>query len=328
VFESLALATLIASSAEANLQLLEEYVRSHKHSYHLIYMLDIATRDRRLPIEALGAVFTAAMEFRSVRSLVELRVEGPEWDGEQTDQGVTGQIEIEIGIILGEDKTDSQTFEFRADISSASLLRLGSRLGNVFVSVPCAIQLGGAQELELTAPVDVTAQAVSLAAKALILRASPDGNGTPVQVVFEAESLDSHLEAITTNGVSLAFALEDASGVSYPAIQYVQKTAKPPGDQLFQQKYFRLKRILMAFRSHSKGALARYRHKIEHERVLKNAIGHAVLARLVGDEILSLQGNFYYLNVDNLAAKVGVSWQDLRRGTIPDSMRAYIRTIV
>lgn len=326
VFEALALATLIVSRDGETLHLLNEYVRTHKHSYHLVYMLDIIPSDRRVPIDALGPIFTAAMEFRSVRSLVELRVDGPEWE-QDSFEGITGEIEIEIEIILGEEKTESQTFEFHADIEPESQLEFGSRLGGAFISVPCSIQLGGAQELELTAPIDITAKVVSLAGKALILRTTQHGKDAQPEVVVEAGRLDTRLETITTNGVPLHFALKDASGVSYPAIQYVEKVAKPAADPLFQQKYFRLKRILMEFRSHSRGALARYQYKIEHERVLKNEIGQAVLGRLVRDGILTLRGKFYYLDPDKLSANVGVSWQDLRRGVIPDSLEKYIKAI-
>lgn len=327
VFEALALATLIVSKTKHNLQLLEEYLESHKHSYHLVYMLDIVSKDHRIPIEALGPVFTAAMEFRSVRSLVELRVDGPDLDSGAQGQVGSGELEVEIEIVLGEEENKSQTFEFRADVTSDSNLVFGSRLGGAFISVPCSVQLGGAQEIELAAPVDITAKSVSLRAKALILRTAHHSKDAHPEVIVEAERLDSRLESIATNGVPLIFALADKNGVAYPAIQYAHTATKALGDPLFQQKYFRLKRILMAFRSHSKGALARYKHKIEHERVLKNDTGRAVLQRLVHDGILELRGSFYYLDPDKLSANVGVSWQDLRKGSIPDSLEKYIGTI-
>jgi hypothetical protein len=327
VFEALALATLVASRSSQNLQLVDEYLRSHKHSYHFVYMLDILSSDHRIPVAALGPLFTAAMEFQSVRSLVELRVDGPDWDGESLDENTTGEIEIGIEILLGEEKAESQVFEFRAEITAGSRLVFGPRLSGTFVSVPCSVQLGGAQELEIVAPVDISARAVSLDARALILRPPHHAREIQVEVIIEATGLSSSLETITTNGVTLIFALESLDGVSYPVIQHTQQTETPPNDPLFRQKYFRLKRILMEFRSHSKGALARYKHKIEHERVLKNAVGQAVLDRLVRDGILSLRGRFYYLDPDKLSTNVGVSWHDLRRGRIPKSLGDYIRSI-
>ena len=327
VFEALALATLVVSHSNENLQLLDEYLRSHKHSYHFVYMLDIVSEDHRIPIEALGPLFTAAMEFQSVRSLVELRVDGPDWDRESSDQGVKGEVDIGIEILLGEEKTESQAFTFHADITADSLLVFGPRLGGAFVAVPCAVQLGGAQELELAAPVDISAKSISLDARALILRPLYHVKDAKAEVILDAGALASRLETITTNGVPLVFALSNTGGVSYPIIQYAQQASTPPDDPLFRQKYLRLKRILMEFRSHSKGALARYRHKIESERVLKNNVGRIVLNRLVSDGILTLQDSFYYLDPERLSHNVGVSWHDLRKGMIPASLEGYIKSI-
>ena len=84
----------------------------------------------------------------------------------------------------------------------------------------------------------------------------------------------------------------------------------------------------MEFRSHSRGALAKYKHKIEHERVLKNNIGWAVLRKLVADRILALRGDMYYLDPNELGTHLGVSWQDLRKGQMPESLIRYIRAII
>ncbi|MBI4192465.1 MAG: hypothetical protein HY525_18250 [Betaproteobacteria bacterium] len=326
VFEALVLATVIASGTNENLRLLTEYLASHKNSYHLVYMLDIVLKDHRIAIGALGPLFTAAMEFRSVRSHVELRVDGPDWHSERPEQGSLSEIEIEIGILLGAEKTESQTFAFRADITTDSRLHFGSRLGGAFISVPCSVQLGGAQELELTAPVEINAMSVTFDAKTLILRTMPPKD-TKAEVIMTSRQLDCRLETIMTNGVPLVFALENTNGVAYPAIQYTEKTLPPPTDPLLSQKYFRLKRILMEFRSHSRGSLAKYRDKIEHERVVKNETGRSVLKKLVQDEILSLRGNMYYLDPDKLSASIGASWQDLRKGKMPDSLVHYLSTV-
>jgi hypothetical protein len=328
VFEALALATLIASGSAQNVQLLKEYLASHKQSYHLVYMLNIISKDHHIPLEAVGPLFMAAMEFRSAHSLVEFRVDGPDWDETPPEHQPRGEIELEIEIFLGAEESKSQTFVFRADIAADSRLTFGSRLGGAFISVPCSVELGGAQELELTSPLEITAREVTLDAKGLILKAPlhKDKEGIS-EVIMNSERLDSHIQTITTNGVPLVFALQDTSAVAYPAIQYVERVSRLPADPVLSQKYFRLKRILMEFRSHKKGALAKYKYKIEHERVLKNETGASVLRRLVSDGILSLRGSMYYLDPDQLSALVGITWLDLRKGKMPESLETYLRAI-
>jgi hypothetical protein len=142
-----------------------------------------------------------------------------------------------------------------------------------------------------------------------------------------AQQLDSKLENILTNSIPLTLSLADTSGVTYPAIRYSEKRSQPPSDPLLRQKYMRARRILAEFRSHSKGSLARYKNKIEDERVLKNEVGWAVLGRLMQDKVLSLDGNWYYLNPAALNEHLGLTWVDLRKGRMPQKLMDYLKTV-
>jgi hypothetical protein len=84
----------------------------------------------------------------------------------------------------------------------------------------------------------------------------------------------------------------------------------------------------MTLRSHSKGSLARVRHKIEHARVLQGAVGAALLRRLVDDAILVLRGNFYHLDPPQADTLGGISWMELRRGRSSDRLREYLNRFV
>lgn len=325
LFEAMALATLMTLRNRESESLLKEYMASHKHSYHLVYMLDTISSDHHIAIDDLNALFLAAMEFRSAHAIVELRVDGPDFE-DLNETESSGDVEIEIEILLGAQQEASKTFAFRAEITSNTNIFLGPRLAGAFVSVPCSVTLGGTYELEITAPVEITAQSVALEAKSLILRPT-NSKDNKQEVIIESQRLESRLESVTTNGVPFVLAVADTSGLSYPAIQHVQKTSHPPADSLLRQKYFRIRRILVEFRSHSKGALARYKGKIESERVLKNDIGQAILTRLLADKILSLKDSFYYLDPVGLNNHLGVTWPDLRKGQMPESLLNYLRGI-
>jgi hypothetical protein len=325
VFEAMALATLMTSQNSASKTLLKEYMASHKHSYHLVYMLDTISSDHRIEINDLNELFLAAMEFRSTHAIVELRVDGPDFEDLRAAKS-SSYIDIEIEILLGPQQEASKTFSFSAEITSDTRIFLGPRLAGAFVSVPCSITLGGAYELEITAPMEITAESVTLEAKSLILRQT-SSKGDKQEVIIESQRLESRLESVITNGTPFVLAVDNLTGLSYPAIRHAQKTSQPPIDPLLRQKYFRIRRILMEFRSHSKGALARYKHKIEHERVLKNDTGRAILERLLADKILTLNGSLYYLDPAGLNSHLGVTWPDLRKGQMPESLLNYLRDI-
>jgi hypothetical protein len=328
VFEALVLAEVIAAGNAEYQDLLNEYLATHKSSYHLVYMLDVVLEDNRIALENIGPLFTAAMEFRSVHSHVELRVEGPEFDFQSPHKLTSCEAEIEIEIYLGANKKLPYTFTFRSDITSDSQLHLGSHLAEAFISVPCSVMLGGTSvpEIELVAPVEITAQSVTFSGSTLILR-SPRENSAQNAVVINSYQMNAQLREITTNNTPLAFVLMDKSGLAFPVIKYTQQASQPPSDPLLKQKYHRLKRILMEFRAHRRGALARYKYKIESERVLKNETGRAVLRKLVDARILSLEGDFYFLDPNILSDRVGITWLDLRMGRMPESLSQFLGTV-
>lgn len=269
VFEALALATLIASGKAESDALVKEYVASHKHSYHFVYMLDIISVDHRVAISDLNALLLAALEFRSVHAKVELRIDGPDPDDVSVDIEGPSEIDIEIEILLGDQQEASKTFSFRSEADTETNILLGPRLAGAFISVPCNVTLGGGREIDIGAPMELYARRIVLDAKSLIVRP------TKVQadeVILQCSKLESNLENIVSNGANLILAVEDMNGLSFPTIKFAQRISHPPADPDLRQKYFRLRRILCEFRSHSRGTLARYKKKIEHERFSKTKL--------------------------------------------------------
>src|SRR5581483_9128822 len=85
-----------------------------------------------------------------------------------------------------------------------------------------------------------------------------------------------------------------------------------------------LRRLVLAFRSHSKGRLARFRGKIEHARMTKGTIGVAIREKLLSDHILSLEGEYYFLNPTALGQTVGGTYQDLKLKHFNEKVRKYV----
>jgi hypothetical protein len=321
VFEAVALSTLMNLHDSKHTPLVLEYLGSHRYSYYLIYLLSTITQDGFVPIEYLQAILGSALEFRSTNASVELAVNGPEMD-----ESLPGNVEIEIEILLGREKSRSQTFDFRSSLPDKTSVNLGDHLSATYVSLPCRVLLSGLHDIELMAPVEIYADAIALESKALTLR-HPPKTDSEQRVILQARSIESALESVTANGVTLRIAADEMDGLTYPVIQYAEKRTQLPSDSLVQEKYFRLRRILMAFRSHSRGTLARYKPKIDNDRVLRNNIGYALLQRLLSDKILTMEGNFYYLRPEGIDRHLGITWIDLRMGKTSDKLIQYLRSV-
>lgn len=324
IFEAVTLSVLIMSAEADAVQLALEYADRHKYNYHLIYLLHKIVAERPIPIAVLPVIIGAALEFRSRTASVEISIEGP--DVEQLS-GASQTIDIEIEIITGTTDGQTHTFTFQSDIKDVKSVGLNRSLSSTFVSLPCEVVISSAQELEFTVPVEVSATKITLQAPALILR-PPMAVGLDRHVLLEADVLSCALERIATNGLELELAVTDRSGLGYPVIQYVKQRGAFTHDRDLQEKYLRLRRILFQFRSHSRGTMARYKQKIEHEHVLKNALGKAILDRLLHDGVLTLDGSFYFLQPENVNKHLGISWIDLRKGRTSTRLEQYLRLVV
>ncbi len=92
----------------------------------------------------------------------------------------------------------------------------------------------------------------------------------------------------------------------------------------------RLRRILTAFRSHSKGNLVRLAAKINHSRMTKDARGTALVRRLIADEILTTfdAGKFYVLNTERMGQLLGIEYQGLHQQRFTTQSDAYLVSVL
>jgi hypothetical protein len=322
IFEAVALSILIASGNPEHHSLALQYVDSHKDNYYLVYLLELLLPDGKLPLPCLRALLGAAQEFKATNASVELSILGPDSE----EQPVSTSVDVEIELAVGVSGDRSKTFSFHCSLGAAESVDLGSRLSSAFVSLPGDTILGGPREVELTAPIEITAATIDIRSKSLVVRPQASA-AAEKHVILQAGKVRSDVTNLTMAGADFTIAVEDTSGLQYPLVQQMQKKAKSPQDPVIREKFLRLRKILTHFRSHSKGAMAKYRDKIEHPRVAGNVIGTAVLNQLVHDGILVLKDPLYFIQQDQVAKFLGISWTDLRKGDTSDKLLQYLRAI-
>ena len=325
VFESMCQAILIAWKNSKCVDLISNYATSHKYSYYLIYFLENLAKDSFVPIEHLSVIVGSALEFRSTTSGIVVSIDGVGEEEVLESKKSKDTIDIEIEITFNSES--SKTFSFKSGLNGVDSIQIGSRLASTYIEVPCDVVIGGGAETDFTAPVEVIARTINLTSQTLVLKQAHNAEAKDKLVILEAARLISNLEHITTNGLDFRIVLDENRSVAYPAFQFCKKSVDFPSDPNLKEKYIRLRRILMQFRSHSKGSLARFKEKIEHARVIQNETGQMILDRLLQDGILQLKGKFYHLKPDAVNAFLGISWLDLRKGETNDKLIGYLRAI-
>ncbi|MFN7999293.1 MAG: hypothetical protein U0Q18_37090 [Bryobacteraceae bacterium] len=145
VFESAALATLIASGRSDARELAMTYGHSRKRQYHFVYFLARLVGDQPVPISALDVLLASALEFRSTSMNVEIHVEGPDSDDMWFGLGNPTEIQIAIEVaILDKGRNQLRVFNFTSEVRGTDSVRLRGRVSSSYVSLPCELVLYGA----------------------------------------------------------------------------------------------------------------------------------------------------------------------------------------
>ncbi|MED5608368.1 hypothetical protein VV867_11795 [Pseudomonas sp. JH-2] len=264
-----------------------------------------------VPIAHVGLLYESVLAKSKMGDIVSLAI----------DEGDDKVLEVEI--IKGradEENLDVETF----NADSSGILAFGRRVSNISVDASdLFVSLGTGDTLELNAPIAINCSFLEVNCKNIIAKGEPE-----TAVVLESEEVSA--SAVTTSpvvrgGVQLMVSWPGSN--IFPWTSYSATETNQEEESLGNIiRVFR--RLVMAFRSHSKGRLARYKNKIEHSRMLKGSQGKALLAKLQADKIVSLEKHMYYLDANALGAKTGASFLDVNLKRYSNKTTEYLKAII
>jgi hypothetical protein len=210
-----------------------------------------------------------------------------------------------------------------------TILELHSPFSNVYVDAPITVQLGDGIIQQIGAPTELSVEALLVSAKQVLVQSG--GADVPKELqnvaLFAREAACEGVQTVTVRDAALSVSWPDAK--AYPWNSYVVDVpAAADEDVTFLRR--RLRRILTAFRSHSKGALVRLAAKIDHSRMTKDARGIALVDKLIEDKILVPfdAGKFYRLDPDIMGNILGVGYHDLAQSRFTPESDSYLSDVL
>jgi hypothetical protein len=287
------------------------------------FYLDRAERDLDgnpiVPPEHVIALYESVRSRAAAGEIVRLSAESEEGE-EPLD------VEIQIGSGVG-----SQAIEHRVLLKSsqAGTLRFGRQVGPVSIDAPeLDVIIGAGGSVELVAPTSIAIGRLTLDCTEVVVQAGDVGGAADDNaVVIEAHELVASKVTRTPTvrqDAELYVSWPGASVYPWTSFAAAFNGADGPdiGDTLRA-----IRRLMMAFRSHSKGRLARFEDKIEHRRITKGELGVAVRKQLLADGVLTLEGEMYFLDPNRLGQVVGATYQDLKMRRFNERVREYAKRI-
>ncbi|MBX3373069.1 MAG: hypothetical protein KF817_04485 [Phycisphaeraceae bacterium] len=326
VFGAVAVARCALSSRQEYRALAVEYANANRPTYHLLYVMAALSSQRSISVQCLNMLMQSSSEFLGIEAAIAIDISGDSWE----DPGEVGPSTAELNIqIEFPDKNQERTFTFTGILDSEAI-PLGPYLVNAHATLPCRVELGGASALVVIGDCSISAKGVRIDTPDVIVRSIPRrGDDDPDQdagLLISTQKAEGHANAVSVCAGRMEIRCLEHT-LDYPLAKYVDKLTVAPVDPALKEKYRRLRRILSEFRSHKKGGLAKYRAKIEHERVLRGDLGRRILAALLRDGILRSDPKFYYVDSARCDAKLGISWQQLRQYKSSKELEAFLQGV-
>lgn len=229
--------------------------------------------------------------------------------GEVGDGSV--EVSFEMEAADNEEARDYGPF----DVPSNEVLHFQGPLANVRISAPVALILGDGTSVSITAPAEIDVDQLEIAGRELRVYRAAIGVAEELQEVAlnAADAVVERIERVVASGARLSVCFPGAR--RHPWTDYAAEPSVAPSLEVEVLRR-RMRKLLTAFRSHSKGALVRYAAKIEHARMMKRGdLGPRLLQKLQEDGILSKfdAGKFYVLHPAKMAAALDMDYQALQR---------------
>ena len=276
--------------------------------------------DKVLPLSDIGPLYEALKSQIATGQRASLEI--------AEDEGATSLVvNFEIIDRLDQDGGGRTYGPFSSTPDSA--LELQTPVTNVSIEAPIWVVLGDGTVQQIGAPSEITVKELTISAKQVLVYPSSTEQESERQTVYlSAEEADTQaVQTVVVKDVNFGVSWPGAK--HHPWIAYAtEPRAAPNPDIAFMRR--RLRRVLTAFRSHSKGKLVRLAAKIDHLRMTKDARGARLVDQLVADHILTTfdAGKFYVLDPDRMGDVLGVDYQSLQQQHFTVRSDAYLERVL
>lgn len=241
------------------------------------------------------------------------------------DDDETDDVHCELNMGYGRGEKE---FEFSFTIKKREALILYSPIRSMNIDAPINVKIDSGK-LELCAPVSIRCNSVYIASRDIVLSNSPlDSNVVIDCETFTVQTVDGTMSSITNyNDNEHPLRIFTNSTLTYPFVNYLEDASTVGfADKETFERFQKFRRMMLMFRSHSKGVLARVCSKID-KRIGKTEMGKAIIDKLLKEKVLYREGIMYFVDNDMFAKVIGVKYNDLRSCNINSKTKDFLTKI-
>ena len=266
------------------------------------FYLSAGGDEAHAPPEHLGILYSSLRATLALGDSANLHIE-PLDEGADDEAALAATVEISVDR-KGHDKQDPLVLR----TEQVGSVQLGPHVEDVDITFPLGrIEMGSGPEITIVAPVNIQCGKLSIESDRVIVESSAEDAVGAVYLEAEEFTGVKILTVPTVRGkASLSVAWPGATAHPWNAFSTSPLGVADPG---IDEGLRRLRKFVIAFRSHSKGSLRRYRAKLDHARMTKG-VGQSILNALKEQGIISVAGEMYELDADALGSKAGATYAE------------------
>lgn len=324
VFESYIVARLAHESRYIEV-ILEYLSKSKGGSYLLFDFYDkLSGEDRKLDYRLIAYLFDSyrALDTASEMSSMELISTTLE------EEFLEAHCELTF---YREGQTEDSDKEFETDIPYDGVLSLPSLLRGLNVDIPLPV-VCNTPRLDIKPPMNIHCTEMRITSGDIVI-SSNGSNDTALISCGSFTALQNsgnipHVKNRVDNTDTKILVIRSNNRAEYPFSEYWKaNTIVSRDDRDIVDKYNKLCRTIILFRSFGKESMARIQDKI-HCRICNTKIGKAVVDKLISSRIIYKQGIMYVLNIDEMNRQLGMSYNDIHSGEINEKTRAFLKNTI
>ena len=273
----------------------------------------------RLPLEHVGVIYASYRSRLSIGDSASLVIEGKGGD----ESGLCSSVEITVS---RSGALEPMITVYDSDQSAT--VHLGAHVEDVEITNDAIdVCVGGGSEVVFVAPVDISCSRLCIDAdKIVVERSLAERSSGSLTRFVELSAKDCSVSQVASipvvrRGAELMVSWPGAA--NYPWTGFEVDFLSGDDDSDTYEALRRLRRFIVAFRAHGRGALARFRGKIEHRRMIKGP-GRCVLDQMLKEHIVYLKGPMYFLDPNRLKWQAGVTFYDASRFKFGDRAKAFV----
>lgn len=320
VFESYVLAKLMIEDPD-NIYLQSYLADIYRDAYMLFYFL----------VELAGGKFIdwqyIQYAYRSLNSFDNRKDHG------QTSIMLTDDDEKhEINMVRPRDNKELSCF---CKLKEIDKFTPGSIVSNLTIDSDKIDIILNAKTTEIIPPVICVCRIVKVAGDLYINAPKDEANESDdCRVIFECDRFDvdyssGHRPSITKEREDINLCISCERKPVPPFSEYYCDIKLPEAySSDFKNAFVKLRKILITFRSHSKGSMARYKGKIDDSRISGHGIGKSLIKKLLKEGIIYEQGCMYFLDRNRTASKLGLTFDKLQATSPTSQMVDFINTVL